>query len=76
MKIFTALALSFEEVAEEPHFEKLSYWVKKKIIATLDVAKQQAVLKLTTIDQSVFCAFDATVIFPVKGSWGDRKSVV
>jgi hypothetical protein len=28
--------------------------------------------KLTTIDQSVFCAFDQTIIYPVEGSWGKQ----
>lgn len=30
------LALSFPEVTEEPHFEKTSFRVKKKIFATYD----------------------------------------
>ena len=28
--------------------------------------------KLTAIDQSVFCAFDQTIIYPVEGSWGKQ----
>jgi hypothetical protein len=30
------LAMSFPEVTEEPHFEKTSFRVKKKIFATYD----------------------------------------
>ncbi len=29
-------------------------------------------VKLTPEDQSVFCSFDKTVIFPVPGGWGRR----
>jgi predicted DNA-binding protein (MmcQ/YjbR family) len=66
------LALSFEEAEEQPHFEKTSFRVKKKIFATLDLTKKQAVLKLSAIDQSVFCAYDKSVIYPVTGSWGKQ----
>jgi hypothetical protein len=27
-------------------------------------------VKLTEIDQSVFCSFDKSIVYPVKGSWG------
>ena len=33
---FRKLALSFPEATEEPHFEKTSFRVKKKIFATYD----------------------------------------
>ncbi len=69
---FRELALSFPSVTEEPHFEKTSFRVKKKIFATLDTSKQTAVIKLTEIQQSVFCAFDITIIYPVKGAWGKQ----
>ena len=29
-------------------------------------------LKLTPIDQSVFCAFDPAVFYPVPGGWGKK----
>jgi hypothetical protein len=67
---FRQLALSFSEAVELPHIEKTSFRVKKKIFATLDSAKQQGVLKLPEIDQSVFCSFDKTIIYPVNGTWG------
>ena len=70
IETFSQLALSFEQVTEEPHFQKTSFRIKKKIFATLDTKAQKAVLKLSEIDQSVFCAFDKAVIYPVSGSWG------
>lgn len=64
------MALSFEEVVQQPHFEKTSFRVYKKIFATLDTEKEQVVLKLSEIDQSVFCAFDPAIVYPVPGGWG------
>jgi len=39
---FRKLDLSFPEATEEPHFEKTSFRVKKKIFATFDEAKNRA----------------------------------
>ena len=69
---FRQLALSFKEVEEQPHFEKTSFRINKKIFATLDEKNKKAVVKLTVVDQSVFCSFDKTVIYPVPGKWGLR----
>lgn len=67
---FRMLALSFPATVEQPHFEKTSFRVNKKIFATLSTETKVAVLKLSLIDQSVFCAFDKNVIFPVDNKWG------
>ncbi len=67
---FRRLVLSFEEVEEQPHFEKTSFRINKKIFATLDEKNKKAVVKLNAVDQSVFCSFDKTVIYPVPGKWG------
>jgi predicted DNA-binding protein (MmcQ/YjbR family) len=67
---FRQLALSFAETTEQPHFEKTSFMVNKKIFATLDENNNKAVVKLSAVDQSVFCAFDKTIIYPVPGKWG------
>ena len=64
------LALSFPETDEHPHFERRAFRVKKKIFATLSEKDNTMSLKLTLHDQSVFCAFDNTVIYPVPGGWG------
>jgi hypothetical protein len=66
------LALLFEEVTEEPHFEKTSFRVSKKIFATLNAPNRQVTLKLSEIDQSVLCAFDKNIIYPVDGAWGKQ----
>lgn len=64
--------MSFEEAEEAPHFEKTSFRVKKKIFATLDEKEHLVCLKFNEIDQSVFCSFDKTVIYPVPNKWGKQ----
>ncbi len=69
---FRKLALSFPETVALPHFEKTSFRIKKKIWATLDEPNQRACLKLSLVDQSVFCAFDQSIIYPVNNKWGQQ----
>lgn len=71
-KTFKQLALSFPGVEEQPHFEKTSFRVKKKIFATHATDSHIICVKLTEIDQSVFCAFDKTIIYPVNNKWGKQ----
>ena len=70
VETFKTLALSFPEVVELPHFDLTSFRVKKKIFATLSLEKQRAMLRLSLVDQSVFCSFDKEIIYPVPGTWG------
>jgi predicted DNA-binding protein (MmcQ/YjbR family) len=72
IKTFKKLALSFPDTVQEPHFEKASFRVKKKIFATLSEEKSMALVKLSEIDQSVFCSFDKSIIFPVDNKWGKK----
>ncbi|MBT8220654.1 MAG: MmcQ/YjbR family DNA-binding protein [Bacteroidia bacterium] len=67
-----SIALNFEEATEQPHFEKTSFRVRKKIFATMDMTKNQVVIKLSEADQDVFCSHDQSVIFPVPGAWGNK----
>ena len=64
------MSLSFPETDKHPHFHRMAFRVKKKIFATLSEKDMTMSLKLTLVDQSVFCAFDNTVIYPVPGGWG------
>ena len=63
-------ALSLPETEEKPHFDLTSFRIKNKIFATIHADKKYVMVKLSAIDQSVFCAFDKEVIFPVPGGWG------
>jgi len=63
-------ALSLPETEEKPHFHLTSFRVKNKIFATIHADKNYVMVKLSPIDQSVFCSFNKDVIFPVPGGWG------
>jgi predicted DNA-binding protein (MmcQ/YjbR family) len=69
---FKKLALSFPGAEEQPHFEKSSFRVKKKIFATHAPDSHIICVKLSEVDQSVFCAFDKTIIYPVNNKWGKQ----
>ncbi|GAA4332797.1 hypothetical protein GCM10023149_39250 [Mucilaginibacter gynuensis] len=70
--LFRQIALSLPEVSEQPHFEKTSFRVNKKIFATVDVHTRLASLKLSEIDQDVFSLADNTIIYPVPNKWGKQ----
>jgi len=72
IEAFRKLALTFDEAVEHPHFEKPSFRVRKKIFATLDQKNNTVTLKLPEIEQSVFCSFNKSVIYPVNGTWGKQ----
>ncbi|WP_163408842.1 MmcQ/YjbR family DNA-binding protein [Flavobacterium ajazii] len=72
IETFRKLALSFPNAAEEPHFEKTSFRINKKIFATFDEKNNRAVLKLNEIDQSVFCASSEKIFYEVPNKWGKQ----
>ncbi|GAB3500028.1 hypothetical protein GCM10027341_24520 [Spirosoma knui] len=67
---FRQLVLSLPQITEQPHAGITSFKVAKKVVATLNANEQRACLKLSSIDQDLFCAFDKTVIYPVPNKWG------
>jgi len=69
---YRKLALALPEVTEVPHFDKQSFRWHNKIFATLWIKEDRAMLKLSLIDQSVFCAFDSQVFYPVPNAWGKQ----
>ena len=66
------MAMDFPGAEEKPHFEKSSFRVKNKIFATLDTEAKRACLKLSLVDQSVFCSIDKDIIYPVDNKWGKQ----
>jgi hypothetical protein len=66
---FRKLALAFENAEEKPHFDRASFRAPQ-IFATLAEKENLACLMLSPVDQSVFCAFDKSVIYPVPNKWG------
>ncbi len=69
---FRQFALAFPGTTEQPHFEKTSFRTKKRIFATLSTDNHRACIKFSPIDQSVFCAIDKTIIYPVPNKWGQQ----
>lgn len=66
------LAHSFPEVTEEPHFDKTALKVKKKIFCTHNPAFQRICVKLSIVDQDVFCTSDSKSIYPVPNNFGKQ----
>ena len=66
------LCLSLDDVSEHPHFVKKAYKIKNKIFATIDFDRLSISLKLSEIDQSVFCDFNPEKIYPANGAWGKQ----
>ena len=69
---FRQIALSLPEATEDPHFEKASFRVNKKIFATVVPQHNRATVKLSPAEQDIFCTFDNTVIYPVPNKWGKQ----
>ncbi len=67
---FQQIALSFPETTVEPHFDISSFKVAKKIFASLNIPENRATIKLSFINQDIFCLFDKTVMYPVPNKWG------
>jgi hypothetical protein len=63
-------ALALPETEEKPHFHLVGFRVKNKIFATIHADKNYLMVKLSPVDQSVFCSYNKEVIFPVPGGWG------
>ena len=66
------IALSLPEVEEKSHFHIPDFRIANKIFCTIHADKNYMMVKLSPVDQSVFCAYDKTVIFPVPGGWGRK----
>ncbi|MFD2147366.1 MmcQ/YjbR family DNA-binding protein [Mucilaginibacter antarcticus] len=63
-----ALALPGTEVYN--HFGKPAFRANGRTFATLWEPEQRMMVKLSVIDQSVFSAFNPSVIYPVPNKWG------
>ena len=68
---FKTLALSFPQTEANPHFDRIAFKVTgKTIFATLHEDSATANLKLSPVDQSVFCDFGKKAVYPVPNKWG------
>ncbi len=69
-----ALAMTFPEAVEEPHFHKASFRVAKKIFATMDETEKHMVVKLTHEQQAMLTDAKPDVFQIVPGAWGRQGS--
>ncbi len=68
---FSALALSFPGTIESPHFDRIAFKIiNKRIFTTMHEKTATANVKLTRKEQSVFCAYDKHLVYPVPNKWG------
>lgn len=65
-------ALSLPETEEYNHVGKPAFRANGRTIATLSVADRRMQIGLSQIDQSVFCAFDPGIVYPVPNKWGSH----
>ncbi|MBR07028.1 MAG: hypothetical protein CMP48_05010 [Rickettsiales bacterium] len=69
---FVALALSFQGVIENPHFDRRAFKVeKKRIFTTLHESTRTANVKLSLSEQQIFCE-NGDSIYPVPNKWGEQ----
>lgn len=66
------LALSWPEAHEEPHFERASFRVGKKIFATLAADGREAMIKLPVAEEAEDLAASRSELFFSYGSWTTR----
>ncbi|MAU71562.1 MAG: hypothetical protein CML04_05640 [Pseudozobellia sp.] len=69
--LFESIALSFPEAVVEPHFEKISFRVQKKIFATYDDSKMSVTVKLAPSDQERLLQ-SSNYVSPVPSKWGKQ----
>jgi hypothetical protein len=64
--------LSFPETVELPHFEKASFRLGTKIIATISEKDKKVCVKLSEEEQALFSSHDPQVIYAVPNKWGKQ----
>lgn len=71
VEAFKKIVLSFEGTEEKPHFERTAFTVTgRRIFATIHEQSETANIKLSIIDQAVYCDFDKAAVYPVPNKWG------
>jgi len=68
---FKKIALSFEGTEQHPHFERIAFKVTgRRIFATLHEQSESANIMLSKEDQTVYCSYDESAVYPVPNKWG------
>ena len=64
--------LSLPGTVEQPHFEKTSFRVNKKIYVTIDQKNNRACVKLSPAQQDIYVLAHKKTIMPVPNKWGKQ----
>jgi len=72
IQTFRQIINNLAEVSEAPHFEKRSFQVHHRVFATLSPNETIACLKLSPVDQSVYCQLDPVSVYAVPNTWGQK----
>jgi hypothetical protein len=71
IKEFKTNALSFPGTEQNPHFDRVAFKVTgRRIFATLHEQSHTANVKLSPVNQSVFCDLGKNNVHPVPNKWG------
>jgi hypothetical protein len=68
---FRNIALSFDGVSEQPHFDRVAFKAKR-IFASIAADQKTSNLLLSLEDQKLRCTIHSTVLSPVPTKWGER----
>lgn len=66
------IAYALPEVTLEPHFDIMSFRVRKKIFLSFNDHAYRITLKLNETDQSTFVTASNGLIYPVPNNWGKQ----
>lgn len=72
LNTFRILALDYPETSEQPHFEKTSFRVKKKIFATYDDKTGLLCFKFSEATQDVYTTLASRFAYKVPNKWGKQ----
>jgi hypothetical protein len=76
MKAFQAMALSFPNTEQVPHFERIGFKITGKRMFTTYLEKNNtANIFLTPEEQKFFCKIDKVNIHPVPNKWGEKGAI-
>lgn len=65
-------ALSLPDVEEYDHVGRPAFRANRRTFVTLSVNSRSMNMVLSPVDQSVFCGFDANIVYPVPNKWGSH----
>ena len=75
MKTFQAMALSFPNTEQVPHFERQGFKLTgRRMFATYLEKDNTANIFLTPAEQKLFCKIYKVNVYPVPNKWGEKKA--